>query len=114
MEEYIKLEVEKARRRGQEFSWETASYGKVRYFVDINHFKDFENEFPAIVYKDTLTSEPKVSSEPMDLTKRKDDCGWILFFLKSYVFVVRGRIQTRFRTHNLAHKRNMEDHTEQI
>ncbi|GJS18691.1 hypothetical protein Tco_0413163 [Tanacetum coccineum] len=65
MEEYIQLEEEKACRRGQEFNWETATYGKVRYFEDINNFKDFENEFPAIVYRDALTSDPKVSSEPM-------------------------------------------------
>ncbi|GJR80895.1 hypothetical protein Tco_0151680 [Tanacetum coccineum] len=64
MEEYIQLEAEKAHRRGQEFNWETATYGKVRYFEDINYFKDFENEFPAIVYEDALTSKPKDSSEP--------------------------------------------------
>ncbi|GKE33916.1 hypothetical protein Tco_1453238 [Tanacetum coccineum] len=39
MEEYIQLEAEKARRPGQEFNWETATY-------------------------DALTSEPEVSSEP--------------------------------------------------
>ncbi|GJW00724.1 hypothetical protein Tco_1555975 [Tanacetum coccineum] len=65
MEEYIQLEAEKARRLGQEFNWETTTYGKVMYFEDIDYFKDFENEFPAIVYKDALTSEPEVSSEPM-------------------------------------------------
>ncbi|GKA19684.1 hypothetical protein Tco_0699599 [Tanacetum coccineum] len=64
MEEYIQLEAEKACRRGQEFNWETATYGKVRYFEDINYFKIFKNEFPAIVYKDALTSKPEVSSEP--------------------------------------------------
>ncbi|GJW13700.1 putative reverse transcriptase domain-containing protein [Tanacetum coccineum] len=58
------LEEEKARRRGQEFNWETATYGKVRYFEDIDYFKDFENEFLAIVYKDALTLEPEVSYEP--------------------------------------------------
>ncbi|GJY53406.1 hypothetical protein Tco_0445070 [Tanacetum coccineum] len=63
-EEYIQLEAKKARRRGQEFNWETATYGKVRYYEDINYFKDFENEFPAIVYEDALTFEPKDSSEP--------------------------------------------------
>ncbi|GKD43940.1 hypothetical protein Tco_1268585 [Tanacetum coccineum] len=62
MEEYIQLEAEKARRRGQEFNWETATYGKVRYFEDIDYFKDFENEFLAIVYNDALTSGPEVSS----------------------------------------------------
>ncbi|GJY66448.1 hypothetical protein Tco_0468686 [Tanacetum coccineum] len=45
-------------------NWETATYGKVRYFKDIDYFKDFETNFPAIVYKDALTSEPGVSSEP--------------------------------------------------
>ncbi|GJZ42271.1 hypothetical protein Tco_0589157 [Tanacetum coccineum] len=64
MEEYIQLEAEKDRRRGQEFNWETATYGKVRYFEDIDYFKKFEAEFPATVYKDALTSEPEVSSEP--------------------------------------------------
>ncbi|GJU88340.1 hypothetical protein Tco_1300763 [Tanacetum coccineum] len=63
MEEYIELEVEKARRHGQEFNWETATYDKVMYFEDIDYFKDFENEFPTIVYNVALTSEPKVSSD---------------------------------------------------
>ncbi|GKA18243.1 hypothetical protein Tco_0698080 [Tanacetum coccineum] len=44
MEEYIQLEAEKAH---------------------IDYFKDFENEFPAIVYKDAPTSEPEISSELM-------------------------------------------------
>nr|GEZ18932.1 RNA-directed DNA polymerase, eukaryota, reverse transcriptase zinc-binding domain protein [Tanacetum cinerariifolium] len=35
--------------RGQEFNWETATYSKVMYFEDIDYFKDFENEFPAII-----------------------------------------------------------------
>ncbi|GKA90086.1 hypothetical protein Tco_0811898 [Tanacetum coccineum] len=64
MEEYIQLEAEKARRRGQEFNWETATYGKVRYFEDSDYFKYFENEFSAIVYKDAPTSELEVSFEP--------------------------------------------------
>ncbi|GKG42660.1 hypothetical protein Tco_0476958, partial [Tanacetum coccineum] len=28
MEEYIRLEVEKARRYGRNFNWETTTYGK--------------------------------------------------------------------------------------
>ncbi|GJT06838.1 hypothetical protein Tco_0841300, partial [Tanacetum coccineum] len=63
IEEYIQLEAEKAPRRGQEFNWETATYGTVKYFEDIDYFKDFENEFPAIAYKYALKSEPEVSSE---------------------------------------------------
>ncbi|GJU80277.1 hypothetical protein Tco_1282642 [Tanacetum coccineum] len=59
------LEAEKARRHGQEFNLETATYGKVMYFEDIDYFKDFENEFPTIVYEDALTSKSEDSSEPM-------------------------------------------------
>ncbi|GKC07684.1 hypothetical protein Tco_0999294 [Tanacetum coccineum] len=60
---YIQLEEEKAYRRGQKFNWETATYGKFRYFEDIDYFKDFENQFPAIVYNDALTSERDISSD---------------------------------------------------
>ncbi|GJW30251.1 hypothetical protein Tco_0047126 [Tanacetum coccineum] len=42
---------------------ETTTYGKVVYLEDIYYFKDFENQFPVIVYNDALTSEPKVSSD---------------------------------------------------
>ncbi|GKA98741.1 hypothetical protein Tco_0826678 [Tanacetum coccineum] len=65
VEEYIRLEEEKARRRGQNFNWETARYGKVSYFEDFDYFRNFKNEFPTIVYNDALTSELEVSSEPM-------------------------------------------------
>nr|GEV92167.1 hypothetical protein [Tanacetum cinerariifolium] len=64
MEEYIQLEAKKARRHGQEFNWKTATYDKVRYFVDIDYFKDYETDFLAIVYKDALKYELGVSFEP--------------------------------------------------
>ncbi|GKC31064.1 hypothetical protein Tco_1038358 [Tanacetum coccineum] len=85
MEEYIQLEVEKAHRGGQDFNWETATYGKVRYFEDIDYFKDFENEFPAIVYKDALTPKLKVSSEPTVSTHnvKKVDFDFEISFVES-------------------------------
>ncbi|GJV87531.1 hypothetical protein Tco_1531469 [Tanacetum coccineum] len=145
MEEYIRLEEEKARKRGKVFNWETAKYAivfndnlssnetlsceptvsslnnneidfrilfdksddedytvvfdkilfsykiistndlkmdlendnekvnmpsfpspepKVSYIDDLDFFKDFENEFPAIVYNDALTSKSDFSTEP--------------------------------------------------
>ncbi|GKA92043.1 hypothetical protein Tco_0813968, partial [Tanacetum coccineum] len=42
MEEYILFEEEKARRRGQNFNWETATYGKVSCFNDIDFFEGFK------------------------------------------------------------------------
>ncbi|GKA69237.1 hypothetical protein Tco_0775301 [Tanacetum coccineum] len=37
---------------------------EVSYFNDLDFFKDFENEFPAIVYNDALTSKSDVLTEP--------------------------------------------------
>ncbi|GJX81803.1 hypothetical protein Tco_0331284 [Tanacetum coccineum] len=87
------LEEDKARRRGQEFNWNTATYGKVSDALtsEPKILSDSENEFPSIVYNDALTSEPEISSEPTSC--RHSDAS---------------------TTHILARKRNMEDHTEQI
>nr|GEU76433.1 hypothetical protein [Tanacetum cinerariifolium] len=54
------LEKKKARRRGQEYNWETATYGKIWYDEDIYYIIYFKKEFSATVYNDTLTSEPEV------------------------------------------------------
>nr|GFA58020.1 hypothetical protein [Tanacetum cinerariifolium] len=50
MEDYITLEEEKARRR--------------------DFLKDFENEFPTIVYNDALTSKSDSSTEPVEIPHR--------------------------------------------
>ncbi|GJW43972.1 hypothetical protein Tco_0072771 [Tanacetum coccineum] len=66
MEEYIRLEEEKACRRGKVYNWKTATY-------------DFENEFPAIIYNDALTSKldfltkPTVSPQHIDEFDLKDE-----------------------------------------
>ncbi|GJS07541.1 hypothetical protein Tco_0364337 [Tanacetum coccineum] len=64
MEEYIRLEEEKSRRRGKVYNWETATYGKIWDNEDIHDFGYVETEFPAIVFNDTLTSEAALSCEP--------------------------------------------------
>ncbi|GKC91312.1 hypothetical protein Tco_1151961, partial [Tanacetum coccineum] len=64
VEEYIELEAEKARRRGQMFNWKTITYGKVRYHENIRYFKDFETNFRAIVFDDALETDHKISFEP--------------------------------------------------
>ncbi|GKF11417.1 hypothetical protein Tco_0049343, partial [Tanacetum coccineum] len=83
MEEYIRLEEEKAHRRGKVFNWETATYDSendndkvnmpllpspkptVFYFDNLDFFKDFENEFLAIVYNDAQTSKSNLLTEPI-------------------------------------------------
>ncbi|GKD12576.1 hypothetical protein Tco_1196983 [Tanacetum coccineum] len=54
MEEYIRLQEEKALSRGETFDWQTATYGKTKYCKDENDsFTNFETEYPAIVFDDT-------------------------------------------------------------
>ncbi|GKC62767.1 hypothetical protein Tco_1095365 [Tanacetum coccineum] len=45
----------------------------VSYFDDLDFFKDFENEFPAIVYNDSLTSKSDSSTEPVAIPHRIDE-----------------------------------------
>ncbi|GJV09342.1 zinc knuckle CX2CX4HX4C containing protein [Tanacetum coccineum] len=66
MEEYIRLEEEKAQRHGRTFNWQTATYGKMEYCEDENDsLMNFEAVYPAIVFDDTLTSDAALSCEPM-------------------------------------------------
>ncbi|GKA22617.1 hypothetical protein Tco_0708579 [Tanacetum coccineum] len=64
MEEYIRLEEEKAHRHGKVYNWETAMYGKIRYDEDVHNLRSIGIEFPAIAYNDALTSEVTLSCEP--------------------------------------------------
>ncbi|GKD44625.1 hypothetical protein Tco_1269270 [Tanacetum coccineum] len=64
MEEYIRLEEEKARRRSKVYNWETATYGKIWDNEDVHDLGSVENEFPAIVFNDTLISKVTQSCEP--------------------------------------------------
>nr|GEU64272.1 hypothetical protein [Tanacetum cinerariifolium] len=64
MEEYIRLEEEKARMRSKVYNWETTTYGKIWYDEDVHDLKYVETEFLAIVFNDTLTYEVALSCEP--------------------------------------------------
>ncbi|GJZ17898.1 hypothetical protein Tco_0554021, partial [Tanacetum coccineum] len=64
MEEYIRLEEEKARRHGKVYNWETATYGKIWDNEEVHDLGYVETEFPAIVFNDMLTSETTLSCEP--------------------------------------------------
>nr|GEW06823.1 hypothetical protein [Tanacetum cinerariifolium] len=64
MEEYIRFEEEKARKRRKVFNWETAKYGKIWYDEDVHDLRSVETKFPAIILNDNLTSDETLSSEP--------------------------------------------------
>ncbi|GJR28481.1 hypothetical protein Tco_1104713 [Tanacetum coccineum] len=65
MEEYIRFEEEKAQRHGRTFDWQTATFGKVESYEDEDDcFTDFETEFPAIVFDNTLTTDTTLLCAP--------------------------------------------------
>ncbi|GKA32243.1 hypothetical protein Tco_0718610 [Tanacetum coccineum] len=71
MEEYIKLEEEKARRRGRVFNWQTDTYRKIRVDDDLHDLSYVDAEFPAIVINDafapydTLPYKSQVNMAPL-------------------------------------------------
>ncbi|GKA07616.1 hypothetical protein Tco_0686840 [Tanacetum coccineum] len=65
IEEYIRLQEEKALSQGETFNWQTATYGKMEYCEDEDDcFTNFETKFPAIVLDNTLTSDAAISCGP--------------------------------------------------
>ncbi|GKC80311.1 hypothetical protein Tco_1131085 [Tanacetum coccineum] len=64
IEEYIRLEEEKARKHEKVFNWETSKYGKIWYDKDIHDLRSVETEFPAIGFNNEVSSEKIVSCEP--------------------------------------------------
>ncbi|GJT50767.1 hypothetical protein Tco_0976924 [Tanacetum coccineum] len=62
MEEYIRIEEEKARRRGKVYN--SATYGKIWDNKGVHDLRSIETEFLAIVFNETLTSEAALSCEP--------------------------------------------------
>ncbi|GJV79489.1 hypothetical protein Tco_1515359 [Tanacetum coccineum] len=57
MEEYIRLEEEKARRHGKVYNWETATYGKIRVDDDLHDLSSLKGEFPTIVFNDAFAPQ---------------------------------------------------------
>ncbi|GJZ49716.1 hypothetical protein Tco_0603906 [Tanacetum coccineum] len=65
IEEYIRLQEEKALGRGETFNWQTATYGKMEYCEDEDDcFTNFKTKFTAIVLDNTLTSDAAISCGP--------------------------------------------------
>ncbi|GKE94343.1 hypothetical protein Tco_1579198, partial [Tanacetum coccineum] len=83
MEEYIRLEEEKARRHGKVYNWETATYGKIWDIEDIHDLGSVETKFPAIVFNDMITSEATLSCEPTVSSLNDNEINFRISFDKS-------------------------------
>ncbi|GKE47731.1 hypothetical protein Tco_1478989 [Tanacetum coccineum] len=64
MEEYIRIEEEKARRHGKVYNWETATYGRIWDDDEVHNLGSVKTEFSVIVFDDTYTSQATLSCEP--------------------------------------------------
>ncbi|GKB52277.1 hypothetical protein Tco_0903030 [Tanacetum coccineum] len=106
MEEYIRLEEEKARRHGRTFNWQTATFGIVKNYEDKDdHPIDFETKFPSIVFDNTLTtiqSEPTVcppNENELDfrisLDEFDDEDYTVIFDENSFSFGIRPLINSK-------------------
>ncbi|GKC40060.1 hypothetical protein Tco_1052444 [Tanacetum coccineum] len=82
MEEYIKLEEEKSRRRGRAFNWETATYGKIRvdddfHDLDLTESLKFYNLCPILVDFVDIALPPRKQRHPF-IRVRVFDFGGLL------------------------------------
>ncbi|GJU50178.1 hypothetical protein Tco_1219733 [Tanacetum coccineum] len=83
MEEYIKLEEEKTRRRGRVFNWETATYGKIRVDDDLHDLRSVETEFPAIVIDDAFAPQDALLCKSQVSTSVNDEMDFRISFDES-------------------------------
>ncbi|GJU75793.1 hypothetical protein Tco_1272863 [Tanacetum coccineum] len=60
MEEYIRLEEEKAHKRRKVFNYQTATYGKIRVDDDLHNLSSMEAEFPAIVINNAVVPQDEL------------------------------------------------------
>nr|GEV45718.1 hypothetical protein [Tanacetum cinerariifolium] len=83
MEEYIRLQEEKALSHDETFNWQTATYRKKEYYDDEDEsFTNFEAKFPAIILGNIKLSHPKPhKKQPWGNTKliEHKDHDWISF-----------------------------------
>ncbi|GJZ78007.1 hypothetical protein Tco_0642679 [Tanacetum coccineum] len=78
--EYIRIEEEKARRRGKVYNRETSTYGKIWDNEDIHDLGSVETEFLAIVFNYTLTYEATLSCEPTISSLNNDEIDFRISF----------------------------------
>ncbi|GKE32105.1 hypothetical protein Tco_1451427, partial [Tanacetum coccineum] len=64
IEEYIRLEEEKAHRCDKVYNWETATYGKIWYDEDVHDLRSVETEFPAIAFNDHISLKKQFLVNP--------------------------------------------------
>ncbi|GKB81974.1 hypothetical protein Tco_0948869 [Tanacetum coccineum] len=82
MEEYIRIEEEKAHKRGKVFNWQIATYGKIRVDDDFYDLRSMEAEFPAIVVNDDFAPQDTLQCKSQVSTPVNDEIKFRISFDK--------------------------------
>ncbi|GJT44151.1 hypothetical protein Tco_0952866 [Tanacetum coccineum] len=83
MEEYIRLEKEKAHKRGKVFNWQTATYEKIRVDDDLHNLGSVKAEFPAIVINDAVAPQDELQCKSQVSTPVNDEIDFRISFDES-------------------------------
>ncbi|GJT05107.1 hypothetical protein Tco_0839569 [Tanacetum coccineum] len=85
IEEYIRIQEEKALSQGETFNWQTATYGKMEYYKDEDRHAVTKHElnFAAIVLDNTLTSDPTLSCGPTVSPLNNNEIDFTILFDES-------------------------------
>ncbi|GJV33241.1 ribonuclease H-like domain-containing protein [Tanacetum coccineum] len=75
MEEYIRLEEERAQSRGEMFNWQNARFGRMEHYYKEECFTNFEAEFSAIVLGNTnaVSSQTSQGTTMGEYEAKKED-----------------------------------------
>ncbi|GKD66806.1 hypothetical protein Tco_1308914 [Tanacetum coccineum] len=83
MEEYIRLEEEKAQKCWKVFNWQTATYGKIRVDNDLHNLSSVEAEFPSIVINDAVATLDELQCKSQVSTPVNDEIDFRISFDES-------------------------------
>ncbi|GJZ47266.1 hypothetical protein Tco_0601098 [Tanacetum coccineum] len=83
MEEYIRLEKEKAHKRRKVFNWQTATYGKIRIDDDLHDLSLVEAEFPTIIINDDFAPQDTLQCKSQVSTPVNDEIDFRISFDES-------------------------------
>ncbi|GJU17937.1 hypothetical protein Tco_1145903 [Tanacetum coccineum] len=83
MEEYNRLEEEKAHKHGKVFNWQTATYGKIRVDDDLHNLSSMEAKFPAIVINNTVAPQDELQCKSQVSTPVNDEIDFKISFDES-------------------------------
>ncbi|GJV11642.1 hypothetical protein Tco_1353183 [Tanacetum coccineum] len=75
MEEYIRLEEERALTRGKTFNWQTTKFGRMEHYYEEECFTNIKAEFPTTIFGNTnaISSQTSLGTTMGEYEAKKED-----------------------------------------